>query len=71
MSKNGSTKVVAALSKRYIENPSGQEVGEKDVVADKKQQKIILTMCLIKKDLNAKAVRKSSCESKLLECFTR
>ena len=38
----------AALSKPYIENASGQEVDEKDVVAEKKQQKRILTMCLIK-----------------------
>ena len=60
MSRNGSVtlenskgsllkkKYNAALSKPYIENASGQEVDEKDVVAEKMQQKRILTMCLIK-----------------------
>ena len=60
MSKNGSVtlenskgsllkkKCNAGLSKPYIENASGQEVDEKDVVAEKMQQKRTLTMCLIK-----------------------
>ena len=60
MSKNGSVtlenskgsllkkKYNAALSKPYTENASGQEVDEKDFVAEKMQQKRILTICLIR-----------------------
>ena len=41
-------KYIAALSKPYIENASGQEAVEKNVVADKNQQRRVLTMCLMK-----------------------